>query len=227
MREGPDRAAEPVPRLHVVTDDRVLAWPELPRVAERILDAAGAAIALHLRGHGTDGRTLHALAARLMPSAARNGCPLVLNDRVDVALAVGGHRVHLGPRSLPIAVARRLLGPAAEIGASTHDASAAARAVAEGARWIFAGTIWATPSHRKARPQGLAGLVASVAAAGDTPVLAIGGVTPDRLASTRAVGAWGGAVIRGVWDAADPVAAVSEYLEALERARCAGEASTP
>jgi len=208
-----------------VTDDAVLTRPDLPDVAERILGTARAPVALHLRGHRTHGRAIHALAARLLPVAERFACTLVLNDRVDVALAVGARHAHLGQRSLPFDVVGRLLGPSAEIGVSTHEAGEAGRAATQGARWIFAGTIWATPSHAEAPQRGLKGLVDSVSSAGDVPVLAIGGVTPGRLAEACGVGAWGGAVIRGVWSAADPAGSVNEYLEVLEQAPFVGGTS--
>lgn len=225
MDVGPGHALLGVPRLHVVTDDGVLDRPDLPEVAERILGSARTPVALHLRGHRTQGRVIYALATRLLPVAVGSGCALVLNDRVDVALAVGASRVHLGQRSLPIDVAARLLGPSAHIGVSTHDADEAGRATARGARWIFAGTIWATPGHSEASLRGLTGLADSVSAAGSVPVLAIGGVTPGRLAEACGVGAWGGAVIRGVWEAPDPVSSVNEYLEVLERAPFMGGTS--
>jgi thiamine-phosphate diphosphorylase len=225
MHVDPVPAASRVPRLHIVTDDAVLSRPDFREDAERILRSARAPVALHLRGHLTSGRAIHALAGSLLPVAEGSGCVLVLNDRVDVALAVGASRVHLGQRSFSVDVAERLLGSSAEIGVSTHDAEEDARAAAQGARWIFAGTIWATPSHSETSARGLAGLADSVSTAGNVPVLAIGGVTPGRLEEARRVGAWGGAVIRGVWTAADPVGAVNEYLEALERAPLVGGTS--
>lgn len=204
-----------VPALHVVTDDAVLARADFPALAAEVL-GLGPDVALHVRGRRAAGGFLHGLAERLGGVAA-SGAFLVVNDRVDVALAAGVRRVHLGEGSLPVGLARALMGPGAEVGVSAHSAEGAARASREGARWIFAGTIYATASHADVEPCGPAGLSAAVEAAADVPVLAIGGVTPGRVAEVVEMGAHGAAVIGGVWRARDPVAAANEYLETLAR----------
>jgi thiamine-phosphate diphosphorylase len=138
-----------------------------------------------------------------------------VNDRVDVAMAAEVGRVQLGTRSMPIPEARRLLDRDARVGASTHSAAEAEESARLGADWIFAGTIFDTPSHPERAGAGPAWLGGVVRAAWEVPVLAIGGVTPSRIPAIRAVGAWGAAVIRGVWSAPRPVEAMNEYLEAL------------
>ena len=204
-----------LPPLHVVTDDEVLSRPGFVELACALLRAGGSALALHVRGPRTPGGPLLLVARSLREAARMAGAWLVVNDRVDVALAAGAEGVHLGERSLPVATARRLVGAATRIGASVHSAPAGAEAVRQGADWIFAGTIYTTPSHPGREPRG-PGFVAEVAAAaGGVPVLAIGGVTPERVADVAASGAAGVAVIRGVWDAADPLDAARGYLEEL------------
>lgn len=211
----------PVPRLHLVTDDDVLAAADFADVAGALMDAAGrdgtrqAGLALHVRGPNTSGRRLHELTSSLAERARAAGILLVVNDRVDVALTDGASAVHLGRRSLPVAEARRLLGAGARVGVSTHTPAEVTEAATEGADWIFAGTIYPSHSHPGRRGCGAEGLQAAVAGAGGVPVLAIGGVTSRRVAEVMAVGAWGVAVIRGVWAASDPVEAMKEYLEAL------------
>jgi thiamine-phosphate diphosphorylase len=211
-----------VPRLHLVTDDEVLGSADFPRVAGALLDAGsvgGAGVALHVRGPRASGRRLYEIVSSLAEGARAAGALLVVNDRVDIALAADLPAVQLGRRSLPVAEARRLLGPGARIGLSTHAADEAARAAAEGADWIFAGTIYATPSHPGRAGCGPEGLPPVVAAAVGTPVLAIGGVTPTRVAEVLAAGAHGVAVVRGVWRARDPAVAARAYLEALAAAQ--------
>lgn len=211
-----------VPRLHLVTDDSVLESADFARVAGALLDAGdigGADVALHVRGPHTSGRRLYEIASSLEERARAAGALLVVNDRVDVALAVGLSAVHLGRRSLPVAEARRLLGGGARVGVSTHAVDEAGRAAEQGAHWIFAGTIYATPSHPDREGCGPEGLKPSVRAAAGTPVLAIGGVTPERVAEVLAAGAYGVAVVRGVWRAPDPTVATRAYLEALAAAR--------
>jgi thiamine-phosphate pyrophosphorylase len=200
-----------VPRLHLVTDDRVLAAPGFDERATALLEAHGPALALHLRGHGTRGRELFALAAALAGRAATTGSVLLVNDRVDVALAAGcGAQV--GRRSIPVPCARTLLGAGAVLGYSAHGSREARAAVDDGADVILLGTIWPTPSHSGVSGAGLE-LVAEVAASLAAPVIAIGGVTPARAREAVEAGAHGVAVLGGVWDAAEPVSAAARYLE--------------
>ena len=202
-----------VPRLHLVTDDAVLSRPGFLSQAGELLAAGGASVALHVRGPGMPGGPLLGWARALREPARASGAWLVVNDRVDVALAAGADGAHLGTRSLPVAEARRLLGHSRRLGVSVHTAAEGAEAAAGGADWIFAGTIYETASHPGHPGLGpaFAGRVAGASAG--VPALGIGGVTPGRVGEVLAAGAWGVAVIRGVWDAADPAAALHRYLE--------------
>lgn len=200
-----------LPRLHVVTDDDVLTRPGFADAAEGVLRTAPGRVAVHLRARSMTGAALHALAVRLGAVG-----PCVVNDRVDVALTAGAAGVQLGRGALAVRDARLALrGAETGIGVSTHDTPGAEAAAAEGADWVFAGTIWPTPSHPDRSGRGVRA-VAEAAEATTVPVLAIGGVTPERARAVRGAGGWGVAVIRGVWDAADPAGAVYEYLNALE-----------
>ena len=185
-----------IPRLHVVTDDRVLARTDFRAAAIEVLEAGGARVVLHVRGPHTSGRALYRAAAELIPPARRSGARLVVNDRVDVALALGINRVHLGGRSMPAAVARRLLGPDARVGRSVHSA---AEAGGDRGRidYLFAGAVFATPSHAGIAPGGI-DVVRAVAAASRAPVVGIGGITAARTARVLSAGARGVAVIRAV-----------------------------
>src|SRR5262249_28395574 len=131
------------------------------------------------------------------------------NDRIDVALAVGADGVHLGGTSVPVAVARTLVGPGGLIGVSTH--AAAELRTLLGADLAFFGPVYSTPGQT---PVGLGALRAAVGAA-TVPVLAIGGVTAQAVAPVRATGAHGVAVIRAILSAPDPAAATRELLAAL------------
>jgi thiamine-phosphate diphosphorylase len=212
---GPDPGLTPLPWLHVVTDDAVLARDTFAAMARRILETGGGRVALHVRGPRTSGATLFRLASALAPVAEASRSLLVVNGRVDVALCAGLGAVHLGVRSLEPPETRSILGEDARIGVSTHDEAEARRARQLGADWIFAGTLWETPSHPARPGVGLGGLVRSVAAAGGMPVLGIGGVTPERAARLVEAGGHGVAVIRGVWDAPDPIGAMNDYLQGL------------
>ena len=154
------------------------------------------------------------LASALRPAAEEVGALLLVNDRVDVALAAGVDGVQLGGRSLPVAAVRALRSDL-RIGASIHGVTDARGA--EGADFLVLGTIWASESHPGREGAGL-GQVRSVVESVDVPVIAIGGVTPRRAAAALAAGASGVAVLRGVWDDDEPARAAAEYLGSMKRA---------
>lgn len=207
-----------IPLLHVVTDDQVLARAGFVEAALTVIGAGGADLALHVRGPGTRGGTLYALVLALVGPAAEAGACLVVNDRVDVALAAGAAGVHLGVRSLPVPEARRILGPAAWLGCSVHGREEASGAASDGVDWIFAGHVYETPSHAGRPGLGADGLADVCRAVPGVPVVAIGGITPRRVVEAQRAGARGVAAIRGIWDAPDPVRAVEDYLQALSAA---------
>lgn len=204
-----------IPRLHLVTDDRILARSDFLPEAERLMVAARNALAFHLRGPHTRGRDLHRLALELRAVAAGVGTTFLVNDRVDVALAVEADGVHLGRRSLaPSAVRPLLRGERALVGSSCHDGPEAREAAGERADYLFVGAVYPTPSHPAAEGAG-PGLVTEVRSAVSVPLLGIGGIKVDDVEELLEAGAYGVAVIRGIWDAADPVGALSAYLRAL------------
>jgi thiamine-phosphate pyrophosphorylase len=207
-----------VGRLHVVTDDEVLARPDFAAVAERVL-AAGGEVCLHLRGHGTGGGSLFELAARLVTAAHAAGAQVVVNDRVDIALAAGADGVQLGRRGLPVSRVRPLVAGRL-LGYSAHAAVEAAEAAAAGADFVVIGTIFDTPAHPA--PAAGVGLVRETAAAVSVPVLAIGGITPARVAEVVGAGASGVAVRGAIWDATDPESAVVAFEQALGASRVRG-----
>ncbi len=203
-----------LPRLHVVTHDGVLASDRFLDRARSLMAAHGARLALHLRGPTGPVGLLLSAAEALAGPAEQSGSLLVVNDRPDVALAAGVPAVQLGHRSIPVQAARSLMGEEAVIGYSAHGAPEAASAAASGADFVIVGSIWPTPSHPDREGAGLDRIRGTVAAT-RVPVVAIGGVTPDRVGQALSAGAWGVAVIRGVWDAPDPVAAAGGYLESM------------
>lgn len=186
--------------------------------ARAVLGAGGPGMALHLRGPRTDGATLFALAAALLPEARRVGALLFVNDRLDVALAAGVDGAHLGQRSLGVRTALALVGPETWLGTSVHDADEALAAREDGADYAFLGTIFDTPTHpdRKGKGMGLEGLATAAGRVRGFPLVGIGGIDPARVPDVLAAGAYGVAVVRGVWDARDPATAVTRYLEATE-----------
>lgn len=212
------------PRLHVVTDDDILAREAWVSVAVSVLEAGGSAVALHIRGPRTDGATIHRLTMTLLPEARRTGALLVVNDRVDVALASGVGAVHVGLRSLPLHSVRGLVGPDVQVGVSCHSGEEVAQARSGGADYAFVGTIFSTPTHPGEPGMGVDGLKGVVARAGDLPLIGIGGVDVIGAGAVRAAGAHGAATIRGVWDAEEPTLAVMAYVSALKACRTSSAA---
>ena len=204
-------------RLHLVTDDAVLRAAEFRERAQAVLAAHGPALALHVRGHGLSGAELFGLARDLAFAGDAAGAEVLVNDRVDIALAAGADGVQLGRRSLPIAAARAVLGADAWIGYSAHDAAETAHAAAAGADFVVVGAVYRTASHPERAPAGpdLVREAAAALAPAEVPVIGIGGITPGRVGEVLAAGAYGVAVLGGVWHARDPVAAAADYIAAL------------
>jgi thiamine-phosphate pyrophosphorylase len=146
---------------------------------------------LQLRDLDATARSLELEAGRLVGAAP---VPVLVNGRVDVALAVGAAGAHLPERDLPPAAARRLLGRSRLVGRSVHSVAAARVAAAQGADYVVFGPVFATPSHSDQVPVGLEGL-RTVAQAVTIPVLAIGGVDARRAEACLEAGAAGFAAI--------------------------------
>ncbi len=206
-----------LPRLHVVTDDAILARAGWRTEAESLCEVGGEALALHVRGPTSPGARVHERAASILRGARRHGTLLVVNDRVDVALAVGADGVHLGERSLPVREARALL-PGRVVGRSVHGAVALERGDADGADYAFVGTIHPTPSHEGVPGMGVSGLREAVRRAGGMPVLGIGGVDSSRVRPLLEAGAHGVAVMRVVWEHRDPARALADLMRNIEDA---------
>jgi thiamine-phosphate pyrophosphorylase len=186
--------------------------------AQRLL-AAGPCC-LQLRAKGADAAALRDAALRLLPLCRAAGIPFCVNDRLDVALAVGAEVVHLGQDDLPLADARRILartGVSMVLGVSTHNLAQATEAAQGGADYIGFGPIFGTGSKLNPDPvvgvEGLAAVCRRVA----TPVVAIGGVTIDHVREVAAAGAAAAAVIAAVNRAPDPTAAGQAVAAAFRR----------
>jgi len=194
-----------VPKLHVIADCASLA------------DAAfrGGAPAVQVRIKGSSDAAVLAECEQIVAAAHEAQAVVIVNDRVDIALAVGADGVHGGADDLPVPVMRRVLGPDALVGGTARDPDTALRHQADGASYVGVGPVYATSTKDGLpEPLGPAG-VEKVAAAVDIPVIAIAGITASRVPELLNAGAHGVAVIGAVAHAADPIAATSELLEAL------------
>jgi thiamine-phosphate diphosphorylase len=203
----------PLARLHAITDDAVLADADVGIRAAAIA-AVGPAAALHVRGRNSSAAFLAKCATRFMALASPAEAAVIINARPDVARAVGAQGVQLGAGDLSVADARIVLG-AGWIGRSVHDVAGARAAITEGADYLLFGSVFDTDSHPGKAGQGLE-LMAEVVALG-TPVIAIGGVTPERAQSVKDTGAWGVAAIRALWHTPDAYAAAMAMLAPWSR----------
>jgi len=203
--------------LYVVLDPRLTAGRALTDVARAALD--GGATVLQLRDKEASTRDLLAAAEALATLAHAAGARFIVNDRADVAAAVGATGVHLGPDDLSITAARALLGPEALIGFSAGLPAEARDAEQAGADYLGTGAVYGTSSKEDAgAPIGVGGLENVLRATG-LPVVAIGGVALGRAAPCIRAGAAGVAVITAVTLAADVERAARALRDEVEGAR--------
>ena len=202
-------------RLIVITDAR-LAAPRSVQDVVRSAIAAGAR-AIQLRDKEATALELFKQTKMLLALTRAADALLFVNDRVDVALAAGADGVHVGPLDLPVSAVRRAVPDGFLIGYSTDDPSDAQRADAEGASYIGCGAVWRTDTKDVGGEAiGLARLE-SVVRAVRIPVVAVGGVTPERARELPATGVAGAAVIGAVMAADDPHREVRRLLSAFAR----------
>jgi thiamine-phosphate pyrophosphorylase len=189
---------------------------------DSLLDAAlsGGADLLQLRDKDADDATLLAAAERFRAASDRHGVLFVVNDRPDLALACGADGVHLGQDDLPVAHARRLVGPDVIIGLSTHSPEQFDAGLESDADYLSAGPVWETPTKAGRPAAGLA-LVRRAAAVTTKPFFAIGGIDESNVGEVVAAGATRVVVVRAIRDAADPGRAAARLRAVLEAARVA------
>jgi len=199
--------------LYVITDAR-LGGGHLA-IARAAL--SGGARILQLRDKSTPLPEILPVAREIRRLTRECGALFIVNDRADVALAIGADGVHLGPDDLPVAEARRVLGPHKIIGASCATPAEAVAAWRAGADYAGAGAVFGTQTKLDAGDAiGLA-MLRAICAATPLPVAAIGGVTPGNIASTRAAGAQMACVISAVTSAGDEAAMTQVVRDLVQR----------
>jgi thiamine-phosphate pyrophosphorylase len=194
----------------------LVADPERPKLKETVEQALSAGVGMvQLRGHHLTAANLYALAQSLRPLCRSHGTAFLVNDRLDVGLACGADGFQLGTHSLPLSVARTVVGDGPLLGASVHTLEEAQTAVAQGADFLLAGTIFASPSHPGVAGSGPALLTALKRALPAVPLLAIGGISAANAGEVMRAGADGLAVISAIFDAPDIPQAVNELRTQL------------
>jgi thiamine-phosphate pyrophosphorylase len=200
-------------RLYLVSDRLQTQGRDLLWVLEQALK--GGVQAVQLREKDLEARELFALAEKTKLLCEKYRAKFLVNDRIDVALAVEADGVQIGTGSIPVKITRGLLGDEKLIGVSTHSLQEAQQAGRDGADFVLFGPVHFTPSKAGyGKPQGLKAL-ADVTNNVSVPVYAIGGIKSTHVEAVRETGAHGVALISAVLSAPDPQKAAEEILRQL------------
>ncbi|MDK2744743.1 MAG: thiamine phosphate synthase [Nitrospira sp. BO4] len=201
-------------RLLLVTDRTQAGGRSLPSLIRQAISAGLPAIQLRERDLSTN--ELLVLAQDIQAVTKPGSVSLIINDRVDLLMALNWDGVHLRADSLPSVAVRRVIGPRRLIGVSTHSAEEVRSANHDGADYVVFGPIFDTPSKRSFGPPLGLDRLSDVCRQSRIPVFAIGGMTSERVRDVRRAGAHGVAVIGALLTRDDVGAAVREFREALE-----------
>jgi len=200
-------------RLFLVTDRHQTNGRPLVPLLQRVLTAGVPAI--QLRERDLSAKELVTLAREVQAVMASRRAQLLINDRIDVALALEGVGVHLRSNSLPVSVARQLLGAERLLGISVHAVEEAVQVESQGVDYIVLGPIYETPTKQMfGPPLGLQTLEKACRSV-RIPIIGIGGVTAARVREMRCAGAFGVAVITAVLGAVNVESAARELLDAV------------
>lgn len=195
--------------IYLLTDDECLKGrPLLPSVEEAL---QGGVTLVQYRSKFKDGGPMYEEALALKALCDSYDVPLIINDRVDVALAVGAAGVHVGQDDLPCAVVRALTGADFVIGVSAHNPEEARHAIAAGADYLGCGAVFGTATKPGVAKLGLANLRA-IRRVATKPMVGIGGVKADNYGEVLATGADGAAIISGILGADDIKTEVAKFV---------------
>lgn len=187
--------AQPDYSIYLVTDDGCLQGRALIDCVRKALD--GGVTLVQYRAKTASSAEMYAEALQLKALCDSFNVPLIINDRLDIAMAVGAAGVHLGQDDLPCAAARKILGEDYLIGVSAHNPAEAKAALQSGADYLGCGAVFGTATKADVKKLGTDGLAAICKAKG-LPVVGIGGVTADNYREVRAAGADGAAIVSGI-----------------------------
>lgn len=187
--------AQPDYSIYLVTDDGCLQGRALLDCVREALE--GGVTLVQYRAKTAASAEMYAEALQLKALCDSFKVPLIINDRLDIAMAVGAAGVHLGQDDLPCAAARRILGEDYLIGVSAHNPAEARAALLCGADYLGCGAVFGTVTKADVKKLGTEGLTAICREKG-LPVVGIGGVTADNYREVRAAGADGAAIVSGI-----------------------------
>ena len=218
--------------LYLVTDRNLSKGRSTREIVEAAVSGGITCVQLREKHCGTRDFLNEALALRPLLKACN--IPLIINDRLDIALAVEADGVHLGQSDMPIAMARKIAGDRLIIGISAESAEDALKAEHEGADYIGISPVFATATKTDtAPPLGLEG-IRKIRTLVDIPLVGIGGINKDNAASVLVAGADGIAVVSAIVSATDPAAASKKlktlidqaFLQRTERPICQRQKTT-
>lgn len=195
--------------IYLLTDDACLKGRPLLACVEQALQ--GGVTLVQYRSKFKDGGPMYEEALTLKALCDSYNVPLIINDRVDVALAVGAAGVHVGQDDLPCSVVRALAGEDLVIGVSAHNPEEALRAMADGADYLGCGAVFGTATKPGVAKLGLANLQA-IRSVATIPMVGIGGINASNYAEVLATGANGAAIISGILGADDIKTEVSKFV---------------
>ena len=199
--------------LYLVTDHDLAGGRPLSQVVAAAIRGGVTAVQYREKNASTCQILEEAVVLRDLCRAAH--IPFIVNDRLDVALALDADGLHVGQDDMPAPIARKLLGPAKILGVSVGNAAQARAALAEGADYVGASPIFATPTKPDAdQPLGISGLE-QLARACALPIVAIGGINKTNAAAILRAGAAGVAVVSAIVAAADPELAARELSQVI------------
>ena len=203
--------------VYAVTDDEMIAAQGM--ALEQAVEAAiaGGVTVVQLRQKSLDSAVMLKSALAVLPVCRRHGVPLLINDRVDIALAADADGVHVGQDDLPCAVVRAMLGPHKLVGVTVKTPELALKAERDGADYVGSGAVYAT-STKDSSAIGVAG-VAAVCRASSLPVVAIGGLNRRNCQDAIRAGAAGVAVVSAVFNTTEPREAAEALSAAVKAAR--------
>lgn len=187
--------AQPDYSIYLVTDEGCLQGRALLDCVREALE--GGVTLVQYRAKTAASAEMYAEALQLKALCDSFKVPLIINDRLDIAMAVGAAGVHLGQDDLPCAAARKILGEDYIIGVSAHNPAEAKAALQSGADYLGCGAVFGTATKADVQKLGTDGLAAICKAKG-LPVVGIGGVTADNYREVRAAGADGAAIVSGI-----------------------------
>ena len=223
-----DRSAAPgapaVPRLQVITDETIQSRHRHAELAAMAARGGADAVQFREKRPWTTRERIDTARACLEACRAHGGAHgtlLLVDDFADVALAAGAGAIHLGRHDLDVATARRIVGPDVIIGGTANSFEEAAAVWATDIDYLGVGPVYGTRSKANPAPDMGLDTLARICAAAPVPVVAIGSITPERIAEVIAAGAHGVAVLSAVVAADDPAAATARCRAALDAALAA------